>query len=84
MTLFIVIFFTPTESRIINSPETTRRSFPGWDVHSICGYTPENPVVKAQKLDDTEDNPLGRKSPGDYAARCTPASVLPSLTKTYR
>jgi hypothetical protein len=50
-------------------------SFPGWDVHSIYGYTPENPVVGAQTLDDTED-PLKSNFPCDYGARCTPASTL--------
>jgi hypothetical protein len=66
MTLFtVILFFTPTESRIIHTTETTRPVqtldrrnndlFPGWDVDTIYRYTPENPVMNAQKLDDAED-----------------------------
>jgi len=91
MTLFTVIFFYPHEitdypfTRDDQTPESND-SFPGWDVHSIYGYMPENPVVNAQKLDDTEDTPW-KKISGDYGARCTLAAfhvVLPSLTRTYR
>jgi hypothetical protein len=50
----------------------------------IYGYTPENTVVNAQKLDDTEDIPLGRNL-RVITVRVVHQIhvVLPSLTKRY-